>query len=426
MSTTEIETPVASHDPDEVGEVPAAPRTQFSVVALVSFFGVAILAGLFLLGWLPRVRQSAALAHEVQRVHTALPRVTVERPRLSDRFSETLLPGDIEAMQETAVYARTTGYIRTLKVDIGQSVKAGETLALLDTPEIDAQVQQMQASLVESQAALESAKATARLSETKLVRAAALVAKAAASQQELDDAEAAEAVAKARVKLAEATIDVNRANLERTTQLQSFSTITAPFAGTITTRTAEVGQLVTAGNGDTQSLFRLASTNPVRVFVNVPQIYASGVAIGLKAEILVREQPGRKFTGEVVRTARAIDPRTRTLLTEIHIPNEDQALLTGSYVQVLMTLERANPPLMVAASALIVNAKGTHVAVVGPDQLIQLRAVKIEGDTGSEVGIATGLGPQDLVVINPGDRLSQGTKVDVEVLPAAKTAAVSK
>lgn len=411
------------HDPDEVGAMPLPPRTRPWVVSLVSLVIVGTLATLFVVGWLPKMRQNSALAHDVHVVKTSLPRVRAELPRVSPRFTEVVLPGDIEAMQEAAVYARTTGYVRTLKVDIGQSVQAGETLALLDTPEIDAQVQQMKASLVESQAALESAIATSKLTETTLNRAKALVAKQAAAQQELDDAQAAVDVAHARVRLAEATIDVNKANLDRITQLQSFATITAPFSGTIVERMAEVGQLVTAGNGEAQSLFRLASTNPVRVFVNVPQIYASAVASDLEAEILVRERADRKFVGKVVRTARAIDPRTRTLLVEIQVPNEDHALLTGSYVQVRMTLERANPPLMVAASSLVFNAQGVYVAVVDADHRVQLRDVKIEGDTGNEIGISSGLKLTDLVVINPGDRLEQGTHVDVEVIAPAKTAA---
>jgi RND family efflux transporter MFP subunit len=383
-------------------------------VFLTLFAITGTLGGLFAIGWMPRSAQQVALAREVERVKTSLPRVRVQLPRESSRTTEVLLPGDLDALQETAIFARTTGYIRELKVDIGQTVKAGDVLTIIDTPEVDAQVEQATATLSESEAALESAVATARLNDSSVARVRTLASRKVSTQQELDDAEQADSVARARVKLAEATIEVNRANLRRVKELQSFSTLKAPFDGTITARSAEVGQLITAGNSDAQQLFRIASINPVRVFVNVPQIYASSVVTGLEAEIVVRENPNRKFVGKVVRTARAIDPRSRTLLTEIHVPNEDHELLTGAYVQVRMTLERNSPPLLVAASSLIFDSKGTRIAVVDAEQRVQMRTVTVDDDYGSSVGISSGLASSDRVVVNPGDRLDEGEIVQVD------------
>jgi RND family efflux transporter MFP subunit len=209
-------------------------------------------------------------------------------------------------------------------------------------------------------------------------------------------------------------------------ELQSFSEIRAPFSGTITARNINTGQLVTAGNATGQSLFHLALTNPVRVYVNVPQIIAPGVTKDLRADILVREIPGRVFEGSVTRTARAIDPLTRTLLTEIHVPNDDHALLTGSYVQVRMEIERQDPPLLIPAVALVFNASGTQVAVVGPDEKIQLRAVTVVGDFGPDIGISTGITIDDQVVSNPGERMSEGLHVEIETEPETSPVPATK
>jgi RND family efflux transporter MFP subunit len=190
--------------------------------------------------------------------------------------------------------------------------------------------------------------------------------------------------------------------------------VTAPFAGVVTARSIEVGQLVTAGNAQTQALFRLASTNPVRVFVNVPQVYAAHVAKDLQAQVVLREQPTQDIVGKVTRTARAIDPNTRTLLTEIQVPNNDGALLIGSYAQVKLQLQRDYTPLLIPASAIIFNSLGTQVAAVTADNRIALHDVQIERDMGSEVGITSGLDPAESVVTNPGDRMSQGLHVEID------------
>lgn len=403
-----------AHDVDEVGSPPVAPRT--SVFGLLLFLLVAggAVAGAYYVGWMPRQKQAQTLERSTQAAAAALPRVRVVAPRPMPATDVVLLPGDLRALEESAVFPRADGYLRKRYVDLGDRVTAGKLLAEIDVPEIDAQVEQAKATLAESQAALDSAIATARLNETTVTRSRRLIETNAIPQQDLDEAEAAVVVANARVKLAEATIKVNNANLRRVTELQSFAKIYAPFDGTVVERTVENGQLITAGNSSTQALFRIAKTNPLRVFVDVPQDYAANVRQGLEATLVVRNMPDRKFTGKVTRTAGAIDLQTRTLRTEILVPNDDGALLPGAYIQVSMQVTRENPPLLIPASSLVFNSDGTRVAVVDDKEQVHFREVTVERDFGPDIGISAGLEPNDLVVANPGDRLSEGATVEID------------
>ena len=416
----------ANHDEPELKR-PTKIWSAMSLILTIVIAGGGFI-GLFLLGSIPRHHSNAVLAEEADRVKNSKPRVRVIQPRQSPAVTEALLPGDVQAMEETILYARTNGYVTKWLVDIGDEVKEGQLLAEISTPEIFAQLQQSKASLSESKASVERARATVTLTTITTNRLRGLVAKNTVSQQELDDAEGNQAVAVANLRLAEATVEANTANVQHMQELQSFSEITAPFAGTITARNINTGQLVTSGNGTGQSLFQLTRTNPVRVFVNVPQIYAPGVTKGMHADIIVREIPGRIFTGTVTRTARAIDSTTRTLLTEIQVPNDDHALLTGSYVQVKMEVARQDPPLMIPASALVFNAQGTQVAVVDAEDKVRLREIAVAGDYGREVGVSTGLQIDDRIIVNPGDRMLDGllVQIDTEQDPDAKITAQTK
>lgn len=399
------------HEADLQRPVTRLSATTFAMVVVMTLSSV---IALFFSGWIPRQHQTELLESESQRIKGALPVVRVIKPRPASAIAEVMLPGDVQAMEEITIYPRTTGYVKQWFADIGDEVKEGELLMEIDTPEVKAQLQQSEAALAESRASLERARATAHLARVTTDRLRGLVGKKTISQQELDDSESDLAVALANIQLSEATIEANKASVQHMRELLSFSLIHSPFAGTVTARNVDTGKLVTAGNGAGQSLFQLARTNRVRVFVNVPQFFAPGVTKDLKAEILSREMPGRVFEGTVTRTARAIDPLTRTLLTEIQAPNEDHVLLTGSYVQVRMEVERPTPPLLIPAAALVFNAAGTQVAVVGPDQRIRLRAVEVAGDFGRDVGIATGIAADENVVVNPGDRMSDGLAVEIE------------
>ena len=407
-----------NHPPDNGhDEVIAPPSAPLSVARFLGVLIVVALvfAGLFVLGWIPRVHKAEALEVESQRIKTSSPTVRVIQPKRSPAIAVTILPGDVQAMEEITIYPRTTGYVKRWLVDIGDEVKEGQLLAEIDTPEIRAQYQQSEAALAESKATLERSHATANLAKITTERLRGLVAKKNVAQQELDDAENNLSVALANIHVAEATIEANKANVQHIQELLTFSEIRSPFSGTVTARHIDTGKLVTSGNGTGQALFQLARTNPVRVFVNVPQIFAPGVVKDLKAEVFSRELPGRAFQGVVTRTARAIDPLTRTLLTEVQVPNEDHALLTGSYVQVKMEVERQSPPLLIPPSSLIFNSGGTQVAVVGSDNEVEIRVVEVVGDFGKEIGISSGVTEADRVIVNPGDRMSEGLKVEIDI-----------
>jgi RND family efflux transporter MFP subunit len=399
---------------DEIGAPPAPPRPNFFLLLVLLLLACGAVAGAFFYGWFPKARQEKALLTEAERIKNAVPRVSVVHARQSEAVRMLALPGDVQALEETTVYARTSGYLKRWLVDIGDEAKAGQPLALIDIPEIDDELHQANATLGQLKAKLLTAEANNNLAQTTLRRYETLAATNAISKQELDERRAAADTAESTVTAAKADVVGGEAAVQRLTTLQSFSHVYAPFKGTITARSIEVGQLVTAGNGATQALFHIANTNPVRVFVNVPQVYGPGVKTGLKAEIKVRELPAHKFIGTVTRTAGAIDPASRTLLTEIQVPNDDHALLIGSYVQVQMQIARENPPLLIPAAALVINADGTRVATVDSDHHVRFKPVEVAGDYGSDVGVSSGLSTADLIISNPGERISEGCVVQID------------
>ncbi|HTU26128.1 MAG TPA: efflux RND transporter periplasmic adaptor subunit [Pirellulales bacterium] len=402
----------AHDDHDEVGAPPQV-RTRFFALIGVALVALSGLAGLFVLGWFPHARQEADLLAEADRIASALPRVAVVHPRQSSAVLTAMLPGDVQALEETTVFPRTSGYLKRWLVDIGDEVHEGQLLAEIDTPEVNQELRQARATLGQLRAKLLTAQANLQLADTTLGRYETLLATKAVSRQEYDERRATADTNRSTVEAAKADVTAGEANVQRLVELQSFSKVYAPFAGTITARNVQLGHLVTSGNGTAQSLFRLAKTNPVRVFVNVPQMYAPGVKVGLAAELVVREMRDRKFVGRVTRTARAIDPTTRTMLTEIQVPNPDHALLTGSYVQVKMDVERENPPMLLPAGALVINAGGTSVAVIDATRHVHFQPVEVEGDFGADIGVSGGLDPAALVVANPGERLTEGGAVEI-------------
>ncbi|WP_175517675.1 efflux RND transporter periplasmic adaptor subunit [Planctomicrobium piriforme] len=400
-------------DPDEVGAPPEPPRLKPATLAGLGLLLVAAMAGLFTVGWIPHRHKIEKIEASADRIRNAVTRVNAVRSRQAEAISVTILPGDVQALEETTVYARTTGYLKSWLVDIGDEVELGQLLAEIDTPEVDQQLHQAEAELGQLQAKLNTAKASLQLADSTYERYAQLIKSESVTPQGFDEKLADKQTAAAAVQAAAADVSAGEANVQRLTELQSFSKVYAPFGGTITRRSIELGQLVTTGAAAAQPLYRIAKTDPVRVFINVPQMYAPGVTLGLEADIIVRERPGQKFTGVVTRTARAIDPATRTLLTEIRAANPDHILLTGSYVQVKLNVNRETPPVLVPASALIVNAEGTHIATIDNNYHIHFQPVEVEGDFGADIGLSTGLPPDTLIVSNPGDRLKEGELVQV-------------
>ena len=365
----------------------------------------------FAYGYLPRRGKRAALEAAAESSQRALVRVEVISPKLgaSDRALE--LPGTIQPLQVTMLFARASGFVRAFHADIGDRVKTGQLLAEIETPELDQELSQARAQLMQARASLAQAKANRKLAEANLGRARSLEPSGVVSRAELEQNEAQAQVGDANVSVADANVAAQQANIRRLEQLKAFSRVTAPFAGTITQRIVEVGALVTGGNA--QPLFRLAALDPVRVFVQVPQDVAPSVRSGVSGNVTVREYPGKTFKGEVMRSAGALDEATRTMNTEIRVPNGDGALLPGMYAEVALTLPASHRVLELPATALMNDARGQHVGVVDGQRKLHLVPVVIERDNGATVDISSGLTGDEKVVKIGSAAFVEGMSVEV-------------
>jgi RND family efflux transporter MFP subunit len=328
----------------------------------------------------------------------------------------------VSALREAIIYARTSGYLKQRNVDIGDKVKTGQLLALIEAPEVDEQLGQAKATLEQSKATREQVKTNLEFARISLERIRPLAPAGVASRQDLDQREAAHQAEEANLRAADAAIAANQANVRRLVELQNFSRVVAPFDGTITARDVDVGALITAGNGTGQALFTLAASDPVRVFVAVPQSLSATIHAGDPATLEVRELPNRKFAGKITRDANAIDVRSRTLLTEVQIPNKDGALLPGMYANVTFEATEPHPSLTLDVSTLIQTGDGPHVAVVQPDGTLHLQPIVIEQDLGAKIAVSSGVTAEDRVVLNANGDLREGLAVDVMDAPTAPAA----
>ena len=370
----------------------ASRRSRYAVIAGVALVIVAGLA----LGVIPRLRAQSKLVAATQEV--TLRTVTVTNATRLASSVQLALPGDVRAFEETKIYARADGYLLKWNSDIGAKVEAGQVLAEIDTPELDQELNQ-------SRAALAQAQANIRLARSSAERWQGLIKDRAVSQQEVDEKTSALAAREADVKAAEAAV----ARLEK---LSSFKEVRAPFAGTITRRHVDTGALIRAG-GNASALFDLAQTDTLRVQVNVPQAYLRDIAIGSTVAIAVAEYPGRAFPGKVLRTSGAFDATTRTMLTEIEVPNRNGELFPGIHVDVELTLAQANPPIVVPARAVIIRGEGLQVAEVDDANAIRLQKVQAGRDLGRTVEIVSGLSDGARIVTNPTDTLVEGMPVRI-------------
>jgi RND family efflux transporter MFP subunit len=346
-------------------------------------------------GLVPRSLHRNALRAETRDL--AIQIVNVVSPVPGKTAAGMTLPAEAKALVEAPIYARTSGYLKRYLVDIGARVKAGDLLAEIDTPELNQELAQSRAQLVQADAALTLAKTTD-------ARWAELLKSSSVSEQEA-------AEKKADLELKAATVEAARANVRRLEELQSFERVTAPFAGTITARGTDVGQLVAASSGN--ELFRLAQTGTLRVYVRVPQAAAQGVALGQMAELTIPELPGRVFPAKVVRTSGAMSADSRTLLAELEVDNSRGEIMAGTYVQVRLTDSKLDPVLTLPANTLLFRAEGPQVGVVGADGKVELRSATLGRDFGPTVEIVGGVGLTDRVILNPADSLVGGTTVRV-------------
>jgi RND family efflux transporter MFP subunit len=387
---------------EPAGNIPQPPKHQAQPAKKSGLFAIIVVAILMVAGGFALVRrftERGALAKETERL--AVPTVSVSKPSAEPAADELVLPAQLQPYVESAIYARTNGYLLRWTKDIGSQVKKGELLAEIDTPEIDQELSQAKAAQQQTVAQLQLAKSTAE-------RWANLRKTDSVSQQEADQQSSAYTQAVANNAAAEA-------NVRRLQQLESFKHIYAPISGVLTRRNTDVGALITAGSSGTgKELFDIAQVDPLRVFVSVPQANAGSMRAGLPAYIELSEHPGQKFSGKVVRTSDAIDPATRTLLTEIDVPNPQEHLLPGSYAEVHFAVPVQIARLSVPVNALLFRSEGPRVAVVGSDRKVHLKAINIGRDYGIKVEILGGLDPNDQIVVNPADSLEEGQEVNIK------------
>jgi RND family efflux transporter MFP subunit len=373
-----------------------------------------LLAGGLAAGTIPRLKQDRAVRDQAAATAAQPPRVATATAARVAPDAQRVLPGNCLPLTEAAIYARTTGYLKRWTADIGDRVKAGDLLAEIATPEIDAQLEQARAALVQDKANLVRAQAQEAYARAQEKRMQDLYqTSVAASKDEYESALAASRVAAATVTASQATLKVDEANILRFETLQSFEKLTAPFNGVITARNIDPGALVQADTPNTtRELFHLMRTDVVRVWVNVPQVFAAAIQRGQAATVYEQNDPARTFAGRVARTADALDPATRTLLTEVHVPNPDDVLRPGMYLQVKFTFDRTVFPVMIPSAAVVIRTQAPTVGVLDGNNSVHYRPVQLGRDWGATVEVSAGLQPGETVVVHPGDDLPDGTVVE--------------
>jgi RND family efflux transporter MFP subunit len=370
------------------------PRKRWLGLAIALIVTVALLA----FGIWSRVRARETL--DAVTAQMALPAVSVVSPKQTTPAEEIILPGNVQPFITSPIYSRTSGYLKKWYFDIGAHVKQGQLLAVIDTPEVDQQLQQ-------SVSNLNTAKANLTLAEITKNRYQGLLTKNAVSQQDADNAVGTYDANKA-------IVDANQANVKQLQALQSFEKIYAPFDGVVTARNTDIGDLINSGSSGTAKtdLFHVAQPGKLRVYVNVPEEYSQGIKVGMTADLSLAEFPGRKFQGKLVRTAEAINMTTRTLLIEIEVDNPTGTLLTGSYAEVHLKVASQASTLLLPVNTLLFRSEGLRVGVV-KDGKVVLSAVSPGRDFGNQIEVVSGLRPADQVIINPPDSLVSGQQVQI-------------
>ena len=402
----------------------------------IAIAGAALVACAFLTGYLPHIRRQSMLIAEAKADGEALPTVNVITVERSPGRSELVLPGNIQAVTEAPVLSRASGYVKRRYADIGDRVSAGQVLAEIDAAELGQQVSQAKASLEQTSASLEQAtadleqgKTNEQMAKVTAQRWSSLAARGVVSRQENDNYQAqfeaqrsrVQSLAKA-VNVAKSNIKVTEANLARLSELQGYLKVRAPFAGVITQRNVDVGALATEG---ATLLFRIAQTDRLRTFVNVPQADAGSVHVGQPAKLIIPDIPNRQFAGTVTRTANALDPSSRTLLTEVQVSNADAILMPGMYAQVDLTTPRSNPPLIIPGDTLVVRADGPQVALVTDQQTVHFQRIQLGRDYGDKIEVVAGLEAGERVIVNPGDTVRERVKVNAVLLRERLAAPIS-
>jgi RND family efflux transporter MFP subunit len=387
------------------------PRRSWNRRHLAIAGAILLVAAAFAGGYLPRRLARSKLAASTAAAQGP-PRVAVIKAVAVDAGRTLTLPADLVAYQQTFVNARASGYVRQWLVDIGDRVKDGQLLLVLETPELNKQLAQSRATLRQTVAALAQAKANRDFAYVTARREQQLFTKLLISAQENDQAQTQAAVWDANVNAAGATVNAQRANVQQLEALVAFGKVYAPYNGTITRRVVDVGTLVNAGAGTTATaLFEIARTDIMRAFLDVPQAFAPSIRVGEEAKVAVRNFRGRTFSGRVVRTAGALDPASRTLRTQIDLPNPTGELLPGMYVDISLDVAISHKAVRVPSSAVIADSRGVHVAVVDESGKVHLVAVTPGPDDGNTIELVAGLSGGEQVISTPPSAVTDGMQV---------------
>jgi membrane fusion protein (multidrug efflux system) len=379
--------------------VPSAPARRRHIIPLAL---AALAAALLTMGIVPRLHANTALTEQVAAQHAL--RVAVIKPGSAPAVQELLLPGSVMPFADASIYARTSGYLEHWYTDIGTKVKTGQALAVIQTPELDAQLAQARADETTAQANFNYADVTSQ-------RWQEMLKTQSVSQQDAD-------TKLSDMQARRAMLQSAQANVQRLAELVSYEKVTAPFDGVVTARNVDVGALVTAGGTPGLAampgeLFHVEQTDKLRVFVDVPQDDSGYVSAGTEVYLSVQQYPGRRFAANVARTSGAIDPASRTLRVEVDVDNRDGALMPGAYAQVHLALQNAHPALDLPVSALLFRPNGINVAIVDGSGKTALKTVTIGRDFGTSVEVKTGLAENDRVINNPGDAITAGEPVQI-------------
>ena len=358
---------------------------------------VLLLVAVLLAGWgmVSRVVTRSALAKETQEA--SIPTVVTVTPTRTQLGEDLVLPGSVQAFIEAPIYARTNGYLKEWFSDIGTAVAKGQPLAEIETPEVDRQ-------LTQAMADLETARANESLSNSTNVRWKGLLATESVSKQDADE-KAGDAAAK------KAAADSAAANVARLRELESFKRVTAPFAGVITARNTDLGALINAGQSAGTELFRIADTHKLRIYVQVPEAYAGITVPGLDAELNFAERPHQSYPAKTVRTSNALDPASRTLQVELELDNDKHELFPGAYAEVHFKLPSSAESLRLPANTVLFRSAGLQVATIDAQKHVKLKSIVQGRDFGNTIEILSGLEPNEVVVLNPPDSLTDGTLV---------------
>jgi RND family efflux transporter MFP subunit len=412
-------------------EAPNKAPTSRTAVVVVLLLICLVLAGYYL-GYLPRQKRELALAAESKTDGEALALVTVSPVKRAGATSSLVLPGNIQAVTEAPVLARASGYIKTRSADIGDRVKEGQVLAEIEAPELDQQIRQAQAAIdqaqstiEQSQAALQQGQSNEGLAKITAEREQKLFDRNVVSRQDNDTAQMQYAAQQSNVQALGKAVSAARnsasafqANLARLNDLKNYLTVRAPFAGVITVRNIDVGALVNEGS---TLLYRIAQTDRLRTYLNVPQADAGNVRVGQHASLTVPDLGGRKFSGLVTRTSNALDPASRTLLAEVQVDNANGALMPGMYSEVDLAVPRKDPPLIIPGDTLVVRSDGPQVAVVGSDGVVHFKLIHLGRDFGDRLEVLDGLEEGQMLAVNPGDTVREGVRI--KPMAAAEKAA---